>query len=242
MNRRRVLLIVATFVVIVGVLLVFLYARGADSRAQARFQTVTVLKAAVQIDQGESIDDAAKNGKLTVSKVVRADLLPNAQTSIEGLTGKVALTTIYPGEQIISDKFGDAVEAAPSPLQIPDGDIAVSVHQTDPDRVAGFVDPGSKVAIFYTNNEITYTRLLLSPITVLGVGSTTVTKTTTTNANGEQTTTEELPRTLMTVAVNQKEAQKVIFGSKSGILTFGLETDSSIVKPIPPTTINNLFR
>ena len=81
-------------------------------------------------------------------------------------------------------------------------------------------------------------------VTVLNVGSpqppTTSTKT---DPNGTQTT-EQLPRTLLTIAVTQKEAQKVIVASKALDLTFGLLTSNSKVSPAPGTStlIASLFK
>src|SRR4051812_12113192 len=107
-------------VAVAGAGLVFLYVQGADNRAEQQFDTVEVLRAVAPIEQGESIDDAAAAGKLKLDSVTQADLLPNAQSDTSGLSGLVATTTIYPGEQIISDKFStDVTEAAQSVLQIP---------------------------------------------------------------------------------------------------------------------------
>jgi pilus assembly protein CpaB len=136
--------------------------------------------------------------------------------------------------------------------------MAISVNLTDPDRVAGNIENGSEVAIFVTgqlvaaqpnsasqsNSDIQTTRLLLPKVTVLNVGSpqppTTSTKT---DPNGTQTT-EQLPRTLLTIAVTQKEAQKVIVASKALDLTFGLLTSNSKVSPAPGTStlIASLFK
>lgn len=243
MDRRRVLLVAAVLVALIGTTLVFLYVRGADARAEQRFETVEVLKAVAPIEAGESIDQAAANGKLALQIVSQGDVLPGAQTDISALTGLVATVRIYPGEQIISDKFGGQAEAA-SPLQIPRGQLAVSINLTDPARVAGFVNPGSEVAVFLTSvvqeTGESYTRVLLPRVTVLGVGSTTPTATTTTTAEGAQTT-EALPRTLMTLAVDQTEAQKVLFASSNGELAFGLLTGNSTVRPDAGTTAGDLF-
>lgn len=244
MNRRRVLLIVAAFVVLLGTGLVYLYVRGADSRAASKYQTVQVLKATAPIAAGESIDAAAAAGKLAIGPVVRTDLLANVQTSTENIKGEVALAPIFPGEQITSDKFGTKPATDVSSLQIPKGDIAASINLGDPDRVAGFVEPGSQVAIFYTgtvSGGASGTQLLLGGVSVLGVGSTTVTTTTTTTTDGQQTT-ESLPRTLLTLALTKSEAQKIIYASKNGALTFGLMTTTSIVRPGPATTGQNLFK
>jgi pilus assembly protein CpaB len=242
MDRRRILVVAAAIVAALGVVLVLLYVRGADNRAQDRFATVKVLTATAQIDAGETIEQASASGKLALRAVTRNELLDGYQTGTGGLAGQVALTTIYPGEQIVAAKFGTS--AAPvSTLRIPDGMLAISVNLTDPARVAGFVDPGSKVAIFVNGTEAgqPYTRLLLPKVTVLGVGSTTPVSTTTTDGQGQQTT-EQLPRTLLTLAVDQDQAQKVLFAQSSGELALGLLTDSSNVAPGPATTLGSLYK
>src|SRR5687767_7891758 len=110
MDRRRILLIVAVIVALLGTALVFLYVRGADARAEDRFETVEVLTAVAPIEAGESIDDAAAAGKLALEPVPQDSLLPNYQTSTEAISGTVATVRILPGEQIVSDKFGAAAE------------------------------------------------------------------------------------------------------------------------------------
>lgn len=246
MNRRTVLLTAAALVALLGVALVFLYVRAADDRAEARFDTIDVLTAVAPIEAGESIDSAATAGKLALQPVAQDDLLPNYQTSTENIAGMVATTPIYPGEQIISDKFGSGAEAAraSSPLQLPTGTVAVSVTLTDTARVAGFINPGSEVAVWLNaiapGNSQAYTRLLLPKASVIAVGSTTTTTKTTTTAEGESTT-EQLPETLLTLALKQKEAEKVLFGQANGELVLGVLGDSP-VKPNPGTDALNLFR
>ncbi len=109
-----------------------------------------MLTAVAPIEAGESIDDAATAGKLALQPVAQDDLLPNYQTTTENIAGMVATTPIYAGEQIITDKFGTGAEAAKasSPLQLPTGTLAISVTLTDTARVAGFINPGSEVAVW----------------------------------------------------------------------------------------------
>ncbi|GAB3768100.1 pilus assembly protein CpaB [Nocardioides ginsengisegetis] len=244
MDRRRILLVAAAVVATLGTLLVFLYVRGADARAAEQYDTVDVLRAVAVISPGETIEAASAGGKLALQPVPKDQLLGGYQTSTESLTGLVALTAIYPGEQIIASKFGGQAEAA-SPLQIPKGEMAISVNLTDPARVAGFVNPGSQVSVFLNGSDATsgqaFTRMLLPRVTVLGVGSTTPVSTTTTDQTGAQTT-EQLPRTLLTLALDQQDAQKVLFASGNGELAFALLTTDSAVKPGPGVTALNLFR
>ena len=241
MDRRRVLLVVATIVALVGTALVYLYVRGADSRAEDKYDAVNVLRVVAPITEGESIDDAQATGKLAVQPVGRDSLVPGYQTSIDSLKGQVAKADIYPGEQIIADQFtADISEIDTSRLEIPKGYVAVSVTLTDTGRVAGFVAPGSKVAIFQTQGA-EYTRLLLPSVQVIAVGSTTITQTTTTSPEGAQTT-ESLPSTLFTLALTQNDAEKVVYASTNGELQFALLTDTSVIKPDPGMTAEKLFR
>jgi pilus assembly protein CpaB len=238
MDRRKILLIAAAVVAILGTALVFLYVRGADQRAEERFETVEVLKAVQPIAAGESIDDAATSGKLALQPVTQEDLMPNAQTTVSELSGQVAITTIYPGG-------AEAAAEASSPLQIPKGMVAVSVSLSDPGRVAGFVNPGSDVGVFLNGADAqtgqAYSRLLLPAVQVLGVGSTTTTTTTTTTTDGAQVK-EELPRTLLTLALSQDDAQKVLFAQGNGELALALLTGNTVLKMDDGANTDNLFK
>jgi pilus assembly protein CpaB len=242
MGRRTVLLLVAALIAALGAGMVFLYVRGADSRAEANQQPVQVLKAVAQINPGETLAAAQAAGKVALGTVPKAQVLTGAVNSTSGLDDKVALATIYPNEQIITGKFGTSGDQ--ETLQIPDGDIAISVSLGDTGRVAGFVSPGAKVAIFTTAADAKNgdgIRLLLSPVEVIAVGTTTIVPTQTTDATGAQTT-EQLPKTLFTLAVNQDQAQRIMYAVNHGALTFGLLNDKSQVKPGPGISASNLFR
>jgi pilus assembly protein CpaB len=244
MDRRRILLVVAVLVAALGSALVFLYTKGADTRAEKKFDTVEVLQATAIINPGEKIEDAQAGGKLALQSVSQDSLLDGYQTTTDSLAGTVSLGTIYPGEQIISAKWGTSA-AVQSSLQIPDQNMAASVNLTDPARVAGFVNPGSQVAVFWTGADPTsgqtMTKVLLTRVTVLGVGSTTPVSTTTTDQSGASTT-EQLPRTLLTLSLTQAQTQKVLLGASTGELAFGLLTDQSAVADAPETTADTLFK
>jgi pilus assembly protein CpaB len=253
MDRRRLLLIIAAVIAAMGTLLVFLYVRSADARAQDSVEAVQVLTASQPIAAGESYDDALATGKIVATGVARSQLLANVQTNPDALKGTVALQDLLVGEQIVADKFGANVAEAASPLGIPPNKMAISINLTDPDRVAGFVNPGSDVAIFVTGvsgaastadgapeTAGSRTQILLQRVTVLGVGSTTPVTTTTTAEDGTQQT-EQLPRTLLTLALSQEEAQKVILASKTFELTFGLLTKDSTVGAGPPATTTDIL-
>ena len=76
MDRRKVLLLVAAVIAALGTLLVFLYVKGADTRADKRYEAVTVLKAVKQIEAGETVEAAQAAGKIESAAVSRQGLLP----------------------------------------------------------------------------------------------------------------------------------------------------------------------
>lgn len=244
MDRRRILLIVAVIVALLGTALVFLYVRGADQRAEDRFDTVDVLRAVAPIQAGESIDDAAASGKLALQPVPQDYLLPGYQTTTENLSGQVATTQILPGEQIIADKFSaEAQVQGTTSLPLPQGMLAIAVSLSDTARVAGFIDPGTNVAIFHNGTDPSgqpYSRLLLEEVQVLAVGSTTTTQTTTTTPEGTQTT-EQLPSTILTLALDQKDAERVQLAVGSGELVFAVTNEDTDVAPGPGTNPGDLF-
>ena len=243
MDRRKLLLIAAAMVAALGAVLVFLYVRGADMRAEAQYETRDVLKVVATIEQGETIEDAASAGKLALEAVPVNQVLPDALESTSAVSGKVAVTRLFPGEQVIANKFGGAAENTSLPIK--KSDLAISVELTDPARVAGFVNPGSEVTIFVSgtrqdDSQIGFARMVLPRVTVLGVGSTTPVSTTTTTEDGEQLV-EQLPKTLLTISVNKEDAERILYADSIGELSFGLLTSDSEVPSGLGVTFDNLF-
>jgi len=241
MDRRKVLLSVAAGIAALGTLIVFLYVRGADDRAADQYNAVPVLKAVKVIAAGESVAEAQAAGKIEQSTVGEGDRLPDALVSLDAISTQIAQTTINPGEQIVGVKFA-ATPVSSSTLTIPKKMIAISINLTDTGRVAGFVNPGDRVVIFVRDSATNTTVPLLTDVQVIAVGTTTVVAKTTTDGTGAQTT-EQLPKTLFTLGLMQKDAQKVIAVSGAGNeLTFGLTNKDSVVDKNVVVNGANLFK
>jgi pilus assembly protein CpaB len=230
MGRRTLLLIAALAVAALGTTMVFLYVNGVNDRALAEQEPVQVLVATAPIAAGTTAQAAQSAGALEQRTVSRASVADGALSDITPIADDVALAPIFVGEQIIEAKFGQP--GSTSSLPIPKGKLAVSVQLADPARVAGFVSPGSEVAVFLTiartpGSGTEVTRVLLPKVQVIATGASTVVSTTTTTEGEAQT--DELPKALLTLAVTQAEAQKVVYGSQHGQMYFGLLTDDSRV-------------
>jgi pilus assembly protein CpaB len=245
-DRRKILLVVAAVVAAMGAALVFVYARGAEARAADKFETVDVLVVKTAIERGESANAAYASGKIDVAQVPRAQVLPGATGDGAAFTDQYALTTIYPGEQLIPEKFGGADEVEEvMTLPIPDGLIAISVSLTDTGRVGSFIKPGAKVGVFLTGTlppeNVATSKLLMRDVLVLATGSTTTVPTPQAGEGDAAAAPEALPNTLFTLAVTQKQAEKILFAQGLGELAFALLNPNSELKPGDGARAEDLF-
>jgi pilus assembly protein CpaB len=247
MGRRTILLIAAVVVAALGTVLVFLYAQNARTEGEQLREPVQVLVAKSQIEVGTTGAAASSAGAFELRTISRANVVDGAVSDAAPLSELVALTTIFPGQQIIAQQWGAVGQT--SGLALPDGTVALSLQLGDPQRVAGFVQPGSEVAIFTYGTapgaETGSVRTLLGPVPVVAVGPSVVA-----TVAGEETgaNTEQIPTAILTLAVTEAQAQKLIFasgsvpGSSYTGLWFALMDDGSEVVPGGPgVTAGNLF-
>jgi pilus assembly protein CpaB len=203
---------------------------------------VEILVASAPINAGTSAQDAADVGALEkrpfLAKSVRG---LRALSDITPIATQVALSPIAVGEPILATQFGPPGES--SRLPIPAGKIAVSVQLADPARVAGFVGPDSQVAIFLTAPNPAgqqVTRLLVSPVRVIATGDTTIVPVN--SGAGSAAPNQGVAQAILTLAVSQTEAQKIVFGSQQGQLYFGLlGRDSKLDSSDEGASAKNLY-
>ena len=241
MNRRIALLIAALIIAGLGTGLVYAYVKSADDRAIQAQAPVSVLVAKVPIAAGTKVLDAANAGSFEVQELPAETVTPGALSSVDALAESVAIAPIFPGQQILSAMFGTSATASTvTGLALPPGMIAVSVQFGDPQRVAGFVLPGSDVVVFLSGaiGEIPdTTRVLIPRARVVAAGPTTVTP----PADPTQANVELLPQALLTLAMNQQDATKIIFASTRGTLYLGLLNGASKIAPNPGVNAGSLF-
>jgi pilus assembly protein CpaB len=240
MGRRTVLLIAALVVAALGTTMVFLYVNGVNDRALDKQSPYKVLVAKKAIEPGTTVkqaDNAASFG----TKIISQDaLVPGAVSAVTGLTGSVATTRIYPGEQIIQPMFGDS--AGSSTLPVPADKVAMSISLTDPAQTAGFVYPGDTVAIFLTTTTKAgqaQTQVLLPEVQVLAVDNQTGVPQDSDTTSG---TDASVPKNILTIAVDQKDLQRVLVATKSGVLNLGLPGKDFTADPnVGATDQSDLF-
>jgi pilus assembly protein CpaB len=239
MNRRIGLIALAVVLALVGTFAVYSYAHNADKRAVDATRSADVVFAVKQVPAGTSWADAIKGGYLSDEKVP-VDSAPStaiASTSVSIPLGQVATADIAAGQIVVRPMFGEK-SATTGILAIPKGMLAISVSLAANADVAGFVQSGSQVAIFTTfkikpaknsplnrssvagGADLYATKLLLPRVDVIATSQGAPSSL---NKNSAAS-----GSVLLTLAVSQQDAQRVILAQQTGQLYLGLLSDSSV--------------
>jgi pilus assembly protein CpaB len=245
MGRRTILLVSALLVAALGTLLVYLYVRGADHRAEAGRRTQSVLVATATIPAGTTGAQAAAAGSFATKAIAADSVAAGALSDIGPVRDLVSLTTLFPGQQLVQAGFGQLQGTTSIP--VPAGAMALSIQLGDPQRVAGFLGAGSEVAVFATIPDPTapatatagnVTTLLLKKVRVITVGNVQPAPDSSTSKAGTDTS---IPKAIVTLSVSQVQAQKLIYAQSRGQLYLALISDTTTLTTLPPTSLQNLL-
>lgn len=248
MARRAVLFILALVLALVGTGAVLAYVQQVDDRAIADRRPVVVVVAKGTIPAGMTAQQATDKGLLENKKLPANAVPAGSLDSVTAIREQVAISDIYQGEILLPPKF--SAQQVTGALTIPTGKMAVSVELGDQQRVGGFVLPGAEVAIFNTFQvekapgkadkpgkvEVTVdatTRLLLPRVSVIAVGPSTLRSTSAKTKDGK----DQIPVTILTVAVTQSEGEMLVHAAQTGELYFALLNGQS--KTGPSDGVNN---
>jgi pilus assembly protein CpaB len=245
MGRRTLLLITSILIAAVGTALVAIYVRGADERAEEGTELVAVIVATKQVNANDSLQAAIDNASFGTERVLQRTVADDALTSEEQLQqlsadGKVPVAPILPGQVVQQAMFtegGVAVDNGLEPTQ-----MRLAVQMADPNRSAGFLAQGSQVAVFATTGqgETQETFLLIPEVKVLSVGASGDAALTAETTEDGAAAEEAVPTTIVSLSVNQEQAQKLIFATKAGELYFAILGKDATAVPAPPTKQNTL--
>jgi pilus assembly protein CpaB len=247
MGRRVMAVLAAVVVGLIGVVAVLVYASGANSRAVADQRPQTVFIAQALVPSGTSAADAVAKGLIVPTQIAAQGVPVGALSKVDEATGKlVALTDIAPGEFVLASRFG-TTPLGQKAIQVPVGQVAVSVSLSAPAQVGTFLTPGSRIVIYDTyapavavsaSGAAKVTRVLLDDVLVIAVGSTSLTPVANTGNQAQAAT----PGALVTVALPPATAVKLVHGIQTGTLYAGLsgtDTKANLGQIVTDATLFN---
>lgn len=238
-NRRTATLVLSVLIGAVAALFAYMYVGSAQNRAFKGAELVPAFVAAEAIPKGMAADEVLSKDFVKADKVPEKYRPAGALADKEAIRGKVALGNISAGQIVVDGMFVDPVVAQETAAKrIPAGQVAVTVQVDEVRGVAGLITPGDKVNIMAPSPE--GWRTLFENVDVLYIGQVPAAQ-----AGEPAATTAGAPaeaRNLVTFAVPQFAAQKIVFASKTteGIV-LTLVPPGNPAKAVPPVGANNLF-
>lgn len=235
MKRRVGLLMAALIVAIFGTSAVYAYVNRVQAKSVDASSPVNVIVAAAEIPAGTTGAVVVQNKLAKITTMPQRNVPAGALTDMSAVAGKQLASIVYPGEVLLAAKFTDRSQARTGALAIPDNRIAVSAQFSDPQRVAGFVVPGSQVAVLDTAADNTgsgpnaqagplHTGVILPRVEVIAVGPSVLEPNGGTGTGQQQTDT-----TILTLALTQIQAEKLVLAQQSGKLYLALLSDKSAI-------------
>jgi len=152
MRIRIIGAIIALVLAVVGGIVLYLYVRGADQRAQAGAEMVQVYVVTEAIPAGSSAEIVTD--RIEVDELPAIAVLDDRVTDLDQIEGLVATVDLLPGEQLIQARFVDPQTlAARGDVPVPDGLQEVTVALPVQRVVGGAIVPGSEVGIVISANR-----------------------------------------------------------------------------------------
>jgi pilus assembly protein CpaB len=272
MKRRILAILVALALALLGCLAVVAYVGAADERALADREAVWVLVATQRIPAGTTAARVRTGGYVERVAMPAATVPTDALGELAADLDALAVTADVQARQLLlRGMFGESTRLSGG-LALPEGKLAISVEMTAAGRVAGFVRPGSKVAVFDTftmqegkgripagdglssgHDANHATRVLLPRVEVIAVGERGTAGAVTSApaagaspaAGGGSTKSGASAKAgatvLVTVAVTQAEAERLVHAALTGTLYLALLDDTAQIEPGPGVDNDSLF-
>lgn len=217
MKSRILAAAAAIILAVVGAVLVFSYAQGADMRAMQRLEPVQVLVADEAVPVGTSVE--ALRESLQMTSLPAAAVPPSALRDLAEVDGLVTAAELVPGEALVRERFVAAEELqTPGSVPVPDGMQEVS-FTLEPQRVVGGrISAGDTVGIFVSFDDGAIAAAPTEPSTQRIFHKVLVTSIQRADAAAEGDTGTALPSgaMLVTVALTDADASKLVFSSEFG--------------------------
>ena len=214
----------------------FLYLHNYQKSLQRENALVPVYVANTEIPSGTSFEEMRSNQLIKIANLPKDAITQDALTNLNEIDGTLKSRGLLLSGQLILKSYFDADSRKDVSLKIPKGMLAIGLSVDDISRVGNFVLPGSRVAIFATGGNKSgsqSTRVLLSDALVLSIGNQT-----------DIASNSITSSPLVTIAVNPRDAERVILSSQSMKISFGLAYNNdprALVVPTTQATTSDLF-
>jgi len=202
------------------------YLGDTEKRVIKSYDSVNVMVSKDVLPKGTSLRSALDQG---IIEQTQYPLKSRPNGSIEQVDANnenlVALNEVAPGQVLFKANFGTTI-LGEGDISIPNGKIALTIKLNYESKIGSFIRPGSNIIVFATTNSVggnsdRQTRTIVRTAVVLAVGT--------------QSASSKIPdkpdsdiANYITLAVNQREAEKLVHASRTMNIYAGLLSENSI--------------
>ncbi|MEW1805656.1 Flp pilus assembly protein CpaB [Pseudarthrobacter sp. NPDC080039] len=223
MKSRMLAGVSAVVLAIIGAVLIVTYAQGADQRAMKDMDPTDVLVVTKAVPAGSSLDIV--RASVAVQQVPATAVSKTALKNLDDSAGKVAAVDLVPGEQLLAERLVAPTDAKTSgAVKVPAGLQEITFELEAKRVVGGRIEAGDHVGIGFSfapdkakAGEST-TQLTLRKVLVTAVQRAPQPTPKPTDGTNPQDTTLPQGSFMVTVAVNDIDATKIIYSSNNGDL------------------------
>lgn len=206
MKKQLIAVGVAAVLAVLGVVVLVKYANDADERAFEGTELVSVLRATADVPAGTSAGDLSSS--VETVDVPRAAVVPGALTTLSDVDGLVTGVVLVPGDQLSTAKFTEVVSGA---VVVPDGKQELTIPVAGARFVGGVLAAGDTAGVFSSYDGVTANPI--NDLLILRVDGA---------VEGAQDA-----ATLVTVAVDTLDAEKLIHTMEFGQIWLTKQTDAT---------------
>jgi pilus assembly protein CpaB len=224
MQSRVLAILIAVVLALVATVALVVYVNGADRRAIAGQEPVTVWVAVKPITAGTSGVNAKNNKLISQVVVPKRSAVDGAVVSLNQIQNKRAEFDIVPGEQLLLSRWVNPEEVTGRRLlPIPEDHQALSIGLDVTRQVAGFVTPGDHVSMVLSmkrpsrgGGDVDRSQFLLQNIQVLAVGSTALSNASSQGGGGRVNQKGSQHVAAVTLSIPEGEIERVVYAAEHG--------------------------
>jgi pilus assembly protein CpaB len=247
--RRTIGLLVALVLAAVGTLLVLTYVRSAEQRIVAEEDGSEVLVVTTPVPAGTPVEELAPS--LTLERVPVRLQVPGNLTELDGLAGQITAADLVPGEQLVRSRLAtpDELDQRAEP-SIPTGLQELSISLPVARAAGGTIEPGDVVGLMASFslpeqpattgavlNKLLVTRVQVEDLPADGAAGDPAAP-----AVPTERTLAPTGNLLLTFAVDERQAERIVFASEYGTVWLTRQSSSTATGGGTRRTLENIYR
>lgn len=229
MNQRVIAAISAGVLALLGVVVLVIWAQGANDRAFDGAELVPVLRLTADVPAG--VSSAELTDSTEVVKLPREAIAEGAVSTLDDVAGRLTNAPVQRGEVLLASRMVAPKEVGEGSTEVPKGFQEMSFSLETQRVIAGAVEPGDRIGVIGSfddaGNGSKTSSMVLSNVLVTKVNS--------------GVSEADLTAVSVTVALSSADMERLAFTIEFGRTWLTLQNSETDQKDVKPMTIEGVL-